>query len=136
MKTSRAFIAAAFVGCVVAFTSNAVAQTNAGLLGQRYFGLSLFTESIRNRDISNGNGGAAGVNFPLTPYLDLGVSGSSESFSDYSVKDHRASAAMIAYRDFNVLKGFVDFSVGGTWQSSKVSGITYRASDGLYAFGA
>ena len=136
MKTSRAFIAAAIAGCVVVLNSTALAQTNAGLLGQRYAGLSLFSESIRNRDISNGTGGALGVNFPLTPFLDLGVSGSSESFSDYSVKDHRASAAMIAYRDFNVLKGFIDVSIGGTWQSSKVSGVSYRASDGLYAFGA
>ena len=68
--------------------------------------------------------------------LDLGLGGSSESFSDYHVKDHRASAGLTAYRDFNFLKGFLDVSIGGTWQSSKVSGVTYRASDGLYAFGA
>jgi hypothetical protein len=136
MKTSRAFIAAAIFGCFAALTSTASAQTNAGLLGQRYAGLSLFTESLRNRDISNGVGGALGVNFPLTPFLDLGVGGSSESFSDYNVKDHRASTGLTAYRDFNFLKGFLDASVGGTWQSSKVSGVTYRASEGLYAFGA
>jgi len=112
------------------------AQTNAGLLGQRYAGLSLFSESIRNRDISNGVGGAMGVNFPLTSFLDFGVSGSSESFHDYSVKDHRAAAGFTAYHDFNAFKAFADVSVGGTWQSSKVNGVSYNDNDGIYAFGA
>ena len=135
MKTSPAFIAAAFLGCVIVINSTVRAQTNAGLLGQRYAGLSLFSESLRNRDISNGTGGALGVNFPLTPFLDFGASGSSESFRDYSVKDQRASAALTAYHDFNALKAFADASIGGTWQSSKVNGVSYRANDGIYAFG-
>ena len=135
MKTSPALIAAALLACVV-LNSTARAQLNAGLLGQRYAGLSLFSESIRHSDLSNGIGGGLGVNLPLTPYLDLGVSGSSESFSDYEVKDVRASAGLTAYRDFNAFKGFVDTSLGGTWQSSEVNGISYRENDGLYAFGA
>lgn len=135
MKTS-ALIAAALLGCVATLSPTARAQATAGLLGQRYAGLSLFSESIRNRDISNGTGGALGANFPLTPYLDLGVSGSSESFRDYDVKDVRASAGITVYHDFNAFKGFADTSIGGTWQSSEVNGVTYRASDGIYAFGA
>jgi hypothetical protein len=135
MKTSPACIAAAFVGCVLFLDSPVAAQTNAGLLGQRYAGLSLFSESIRNRDISNGTGGALGVNLPLTHFLDLGVSGSSESFRDYDVKDHRASASLVAHRDFNALKAFADVSLGGTWQSSEVGGVSYRDSDGIYALG-
>ena len=135
IERSLAFIAAALLGCVTVINSTALAQTNAGLLGQRYAGLSLFTESIRNRDISNGIGGSMGVNLPLMSFLDFGVSGSSESFRDYSVKDQRAAAALIAYRDFNSLKAFADASIGGTWQSSKVSGVSYRDNDGIYAFG-
>jgi hypothetical protein len=135
MKTSPAFIAAALLGCVVSISSTARAQTNAGLLGQRYAGLSLFTESIRNREISNGIGGALGVNFPVTSFLDLAVGGSSESFHDYSVKDQRASAGLTAYHDFNAFKAFADASIGGTWQSSKVNGVSYRDNDGIYAFG-
>lgn len=135
MKTSPVLIAAALLACVVMLSSTARGQANAGLLGQRYAGLSLFSESIRNRDISNGIGGGLGINFPLTPYLDLGVSGSSESFSDYDVKDVRASAGITAYHDFNAFKGFVDTSIGGTWQSSEVNGVSYRDNDGIYAFG-
>src|SRR5258706_4812453 len=104
MKTSPAFLAAALLGCVVIMNSTVRAQTNAGLLGQRYAGLSVFSESIRNRNISNGIGGAVGVNLPLTSFLDFAVGGSTESFHDYSVKDQRASPGLTPYQDFNALK--------------------------------
>ena len=135
MKTTPAFISAALLGCVVASSSIGRAQTNAGLLGQRYVGLSFFSESIRDHSISNGTGGMAGLNVPLTPYLDFGASGSFESFRDYNIKDNRAFAGLTAYHDFNAFKAFADASIGGTWQSSTVSGVSYSNHDGLYAVG-
>ena len=135
MKTNPAFLSAALLGCVVASSSIGLAQTNASLLGQRYVGLSLFTESLRDRNISNGNGGMAGLNVPLTPFLDFGASGSFESFRDYSVKDNRAFAGLTAYHDFNAFKGFADASIGGSWQSSTVNGVSYSDHDGIYGVG-
>jgi len=116
--------------------STARAQTVAGLIGQRYTGLSLFSESIRDHDISNGTGAAVGLNLPITSFLDFQASGSSESFRDYSIKDQRAFAGVTAYRDFNSFKAFADASLGGTWQSSTVNGVSYSANDGIYALGA
>jgi hypothetical protein len=136
MKTSPAFFAAAVLGCVLLVGSSARAQTNAGLIGQRYTGLSLFTESLRNRDISNGIGATVGLNVPVMSFLDFAASGSSESFHDYSIRDQRAFASVTAYRDFSSFKAFADTSVGGTWQSSKVNGISYSSNDGIYAIGA
>lgn len=137
MKTPPAFISAALLGCVIAASNSiGLAQTTAGLLGQRYVGLSLFTESIRNSNLSNGVGGIAGLNVPLTPYLDFGASGSFESFHDYNIKDNRAFAGLTAYHDFNSLKAFADASIGGTWQSSKVAGVSYSNNSTIYGVGS
>jgi hypothetical protein len=137
MKTSRAFfVSVAFFGCVLFVGSKILAQTQAGLLGQRYGGLSLFSEHLRDSNLSNGTGATLLVNVPVNSFLDFEASGSFESFPDYSVRDQRAFAGVTAYRDFNTFKIFALTSVGSTWQSSKINGITYRANDGIYAFGA
>lgn len=136
MKISPAFyFTAALVGCV--FVGSPVrAQTQAGLLGQRYTALSVFTENLRDSNLSNGTGAVLAVNLPVAAFLDIEASGSFESFSDYSIRDQRAFAGLVAYRDFNTFKAFAVGSIGSTWQSSKVNGITYRANDGIYALGA
>ncbi len=136
MKIRPAFFAAALLGCVFFVGSTARAQTNAGLIGQRYASLSLFSESLRNSSISNGTGATVGLNVPVNSFLDFAAGGSHESFSDYSIRDQRAFAGVKAYRDFNSFKAFADTSIGTTRQSSKVSGISYRASEGIYAVGA
>ena len=136
MKTTSAFFATAALGCVLLIGSAARAQTNAGLLGQRYTGLSIFTEHLRDSSISNGLGASVGLNVPVTSFLDFTASGSSESFSDYSIRDQRTVAGLTAFRDFNNFKASADASIGGTWQSSKVNGISYDANDGLYVLGA
>jgi hypothetical protein len=135
MKTSSVSLSAVLLGCVLASSSIGLAQTTAGLLGQRYAGLSVFTESIRDSNISNGFGGGAGLNVPLTPYLDFGASGTFESFRDYDLKDNRAFAGLTAYHDFNALKAFADASIGGTWQSSKVGGVSYSNNSTIYGVG-
>lgn len=135
MKTSSAFFAAAVFGCVLAFSSTVNGQTVAGLIGQRHANLSIFTESLRDRNISNGYGGSVGLNVPMTSFLDFTAGGSFERFSDYSVRDQRAFAGLTAYHDFGTFKAFADTSYGGTWQSSKVAGITYDANDSIFALG-
>ena len=76
MKTSSAFFAAAVFGCVLAFSSTVNGQTVAGLIGQRHANLSIFTESLRDRNISNGYGGSVGLNVPMTSFLDFTAGGS------------------------------------------------------------
>jgi hypothetical protein len=113
------------------------ADTDAGLLGKNYVGTNLFLEHVRTANISDGFGGALTGNFAVAPHFDLGAIASLERFSDYSIHDDRVGAYARAFTEVSGFRPFADLSLGGTWQSSTINGVTYRSNDGIFgaAFG-
>jgi len=109
---------------------------DAGFIGQRYAGVSLFIEDLRHQNISNGNGTEINANVPLTSFLDAGVRASYEKFNDYSISDRRFIGSLIGYADLDTWKPFMELSVGNTAQSSTFSNITYKNSENYWSVGA
>lgn len=135
MIHSNKFTGSVCISIALLLAGTASAQIQAGLLGQRYAGVSVFTESLRDRNISNGNGGDLSVNLPAATNLDFAFGGSYERFSDYSVEDKRLFGTIRAHHDLNGFRPFVDLSLIGTWQSSKVGSYSYSSNDGIWAAG-
>jgi hypothetical protein len=130
--TSRCILAAFFVFALAGVTH---AQMDAGFLGRRYTGASPFTESLRHRDLSNGNGMELNGNIPLNAFLDAHVLASYEKFKDYSISDTRFGGSLIGYADLDVWKPFAEVAIANTAQSSTVSGIKYNSSDAYWSVG-
>jgi hypothetical protein len=122
--------------CVFAFAGVTRAQMNAGFLGQRYAGASLFMEDIRKGNISNGNGVEFNANMPLTDFLDAGVRASHEKFNSYSITDRRLGGSLIGYADMDTWKPYIELSVANTAQSSTVAGVTYKNNEMYWSVGA
>lgn len=135
MILTKKLTASLMFGFSLLCAGTAWAQTQAGLLGQRYVGVSVFSEDLRDRNISNGYGGDFTVNVPAAPNFDFSFGGSYERFSDYSIEDKRLFGTARVFRDLNSFKPFVDLSLIGTWQSSKVGSYSYSSNDGLWAGG-
>ena len=108
----------------------------AGFLGKRYAGVSLFTEELRHENISNGYGTEFNGTLPLNSFLDATVRASYEKFNDYSISDRRVGGSLIGYADMDMWKPFIEVSVANTAQSSTVGGIKYSSSDGYWSVGA
>lgn len=135
MVTSRKIVLALSLALAAAGASSASAQIEAGLLGRRTFGASLFTETLRNRNIDNGYGGDLSLNVPVAKNLDASFGASYERFSDFSVEDKRLFGSLRAFHEFQGLRPFLDVSLISTHQSSKVGSISYSDSDGIWAGG-
>lgn len=135
MIALKKIAASSLIALAVLLDGIAFAQNQAGQLGQRYFGASVFTESLRDRNLDNGNGASATFNFPIASNVDLSFGGSYEKFSDYSVEDKRAFGAVRAYREFSEIRPFIDLSLIGTWQSSQVGSVSYSSNDSIWAGG-
>jgi hypothetical protein len=133
-STSRYILSALFV---FAFAAAARAQMDAGFLGKRYVGASLFTENLRHQNISNGYGPELNGNLPLNSFLDATVKASYEKFNDYSISDRRFSGSLVGYADMETWKPFVELSLANTTQSSTtLDGIKHRSSDPFWSVGA
>jgi hypothetical protein len=131
--TSRYLIAVLFV---LALTDICRAQQmDAGFLGKRYAGASLFIEHLNSGNISNGNGVELTGNAPLASFLDASLHASYEKFGDYSLKDQRFGGSLIGYADLDTWKPFAELGFTNTAQSSTVSGIKYTNSENLCSFG-
>jgi len=111
------------------------AQADPGFLGKRYAGASLFLESIRDSTIDSGTGILAQGNLPVAANIDLNAYASYERFSDYSIRDKRIGATIVAFRDMDHFKPFVEAGLGSTWQSSSVGNVTYKNNDGVFTGG-
>ncbi len=135
MTTLKKIVVPALLGSALLLGGRAFAQNQAGQLGQRYFGASVFTENLRDSHLDNGNGAAASINLPIAPSFDFSLGGSYEKFSDYSVEDKRVFGMVRAYRELNGIRPFIDLSLIGTWQSSQVGSTSYSSNDGLWAGG-
>lgn len=109
---------------------------DAGFIGQRHAGVSLFIENLRNENISNGNGTELNANIPITSFLDGGVRASYEKFNDYSISDRRFVGSLIGYADLDTWKPFIELSIGNTAQSSTFSGVTYKNNENYWSVGA
>ena len=106
-----------------------------GFLGKRFAGAGLFIENVHDVDLDPGTGLLGHVNLPLAASLDLTGFASYERFSDFSIRDKRAGATLLAYYESDYFKPFIEAGVAGTWQSSTIAGRTYKNHDGLYIAG-
>jgi hypothetical protein len=129
---SRCILAVLFV---FALAGVARGQRDAGFIGKRYVGVSLFLENIRTEDLSNGNGIELNGNVPLTDFLDASVRVSSEKINDYDISDQRFGGSLIGYADMDTWKPFMELSVANTAQSSTIAGKTYKNSENYWSVG-
>lgn len=111
------------------------AQMDPGFLGKRHVGAGLFIESVHDADLDAGTGLLGTANLPLTTGLDLTGHASYERFSDFSIRDKRLGASLVAYKELEYFKPFVEAGITGTWQESTFSGQTYKNHDGIYVAG-
>lgn len=126
------------LGLLAAFlvsASGALAQQDAGLLGKQYAGISFFSENVRHFDVGTGYGAGVLANFPVATNLDAQLTASHERFGDVSLTDNRLFASLVGYQQLESVKVFADLSLGGTWQSIKISGADINNSDGIYGVG-
>ena len=131
--TSRYLIAVLFI-LALAGVSRAQ-QMDAGFLGKRYAGASLFIEHLNSGNIGDGYGAELNGNAPLSSFLDATVQASYEKFGDYSLKDKRFGGSLVGYADLDSWKPFAELGFTNTAQSSTVSGIKYSNSENLCSFG-
>jgi hypothetical protein len=108
------------------------AQMDPGFLGKRHVGASLFIENVNDVDIGAGTGVLGSATLPLRANLDVNGFASTQRFSDFDIRDQRLGATLLAYRELDYFKPFVEAGVAGTWQSSTLSGRTFKNHDGLY----
>ncbi len=111
------------------------AQMDPGFLGKRHVGAGLFLESVHDADIGSGTGFIGTANLPLSANLDVNGFASYERFSDFSIRDQRIGATLVAYKELEYFKPFVEAGVAGTWQESTFGNRTYKSHDGLYIAG-
>ena len=111
------------------------AQMDPGFLGKPYVGASLFFETVDDANLDTGTGLGGVANYPLHANLDLNGFASYERFSDFSVRDKRLGATVVAYKELDYFKPFAEAGVAGTWQSSSIDGRTYKNHDGIYLLG-
>jgi hypothetical protein len=130
--SSRCILAVLFV---FALAGVARAQNDAGFIGKRYAGMSLFLENIRTQNIDNGTGVELNANVPLTGFLDANVRASTEKFNTYSISDQRFGGSLIGYADMDTWKPFMELSVANTAQSSTIAGNTYKNSEAYWSVG-
>jgi hypothetical protein len=117
-------------------TGSLHAQMDPGFLGKRHVGAGLFFEKVHDSDIDIGTGFLGTANIPLTTGLDVSGFASYERFSDFSIRDKRLGATLVAYKELEYFKPFAEAGVTGTWQQSTVFGRTYKSHDGIYVAGA
>jgi hypothetical protein len=128
--------------CIFALTGIARAQMDAGFVGKRYVGASLFNENLHHENINDGHGAELCANVPLASFLDVGVktsyekfSGSWQNFGNYSISDRRITGSVIGYYDTDYFKPFIELSYTNTAQSSTFAGATNKNSEGLWGTG-
>lgn len=131
-STPRSLIVAILL---VALTSIAHAQMDAGFIGKRYAGLSFFSEDLRTSGIDNGNGVELFANVPIVESLDAGLRLSSERFGTYSITDRRITGSILGYIDMDWAKPYAELSITSTNQSSTVNNIEYKNREILWAAG-
>lgn len=132
--TSSSFRCFLITGALL-LAGSAHAQMDPGFLGKRYAGAGLFVEKVHDADIDAGIGILASANLPLASHLDLTGFASHERFSDYSIRDKRLGALLVAYWELDYFKPFIEAGAAGTWQSSTIAGRKYENNDGLYIGG-
>jgi hypothetical protein len=114
---------------------SAYAQMDPGFLGKRHVGASLFIEAVHEAPVDPGSGIQGSANLPLSANLDLNGYAYYERFSDFNIRDKRIGASVIAYRELDYFKPFIEGGLANTWQSSTIAGRTYKSNDGLYIAG-
>ncbi len=119
----------------LALTSHAFAQLNAGFIGNRYVGAGFFLEKVDDSAVDNGTAFSAVANVPINDFLDFSGSAYHERFDEFDIRDKRVSGTVVAYRDLDYFKPFVELGLAGTWQSSTINGHTYKRHDGIYLAG-
>lgn len=119
----------------LAIASTLHAQMDPGFIGKRYATAGLFVENVHDAAIDSGTAFIGTANVPLTANLDLNGSASYERFSDYSIRDKRVGATLVAYKELEYFKPFIELGVTGTWQESTVANRTYKSHDGIYVGG-
>lgn len=127
----RTFIAS----CTLLVAGVGFAQMDPGFLGKRYVGAGLFFESVNDADLDAGTGFLGTANLPLGPFIDINGFASYERFNNYDIRDERLGATIVAYKELDYFKPFIEGGVAGTWQSSTFGGITYKRHDGIYIAG-
>jgi hypothetical protein len=134
-STPRYLIA---VLCIFALACIARAQMDAGFLGKRYVGASLFAENVRQQNVPNGNGLEFSGNIPLNSFLDAGVKTSFEKFSEDNLRitDQRITGSVVGYADLENYKPFAEVSLTNTAQTSTFSGLKYKNNESFSSFGA
>lgn len=130
-RSLRIFIAA---GSLL-LAGSLFAQMDPGFLGKRYAGAGLFIESVHDADIGSGTGFLGTANLPLITGIDVNGFASYERFSDYSIRDQRLGATLVAYKELEYFKPFIEAGVAGTWQESTFGNQTYKSHDGIYIAG-
>jgi hypothetical protein len=123
------------VAGVLLLAGSAHAQMDPGFLGKRYAGASLFLETVHGSELDAGSGILGSANLPLSANLDLHGYGYYERFSDFDVRDKRIGASVLAYREYDYFKPFIEGGLAGSWQSSTIAGRKYESHDGLYIAG-
>jgi hypothetical protein len=111
------------------------AQMDPGFLGKRHIGAGLFIENVRDADIGSGSGFLGTANVPVTANIDINGFASYERFSEFSIRDKRLGATLVAYRELEYFKPFIEGGIAGTWQQSSFGGRTFKNHDGIYLAG-
>ncbi|MGC4071271.1 MAG: hypothetical protein QM760_01875 [Nibricoccus sp.] len=123
------------IACSLLLAGSLHAQMDPGFIGKRYVGAGLFFETVHDVDIDTGTAFTGTANLPLTANFDLNGFASYESFDDYDISDTRLGAMLVAYKELEYFKPFVEAGVAGTWQESTFGSTTYKSHDGIYIAG-
>ncbi len=119
----------------LAIAGQAVAQLDAGFIGHRYVGAGFFLESVHDSAVDSGTGFSGSANVPINEFLDFSGSAYYERFGEFNLRDKRVSGSVVAYKDLDYFKPFVELGLAGTWQSSTINGRDYKSHDGIYVAG-
>lgn len=111
------------------------AQSQAGLIGERFAEVSAFYEDVDIAGVDNGLGVGVRANFPVSTALDIAVSGAMEKIDTNDYEEQNLFASVIAHWDARDLTPYVVAGLGTIWQSVTVAGEEISADEAVYLAG-
>ena len=112
------------------------AQSDAGLIGKRYFQVTYLNEEARDLNVDNANGFGGGVNLPVQQHWDVGVDASYLRYSDFDFTEKRLNSVLRGHvTGTESSRFFIDLMLSYDAQASVVGGVHYKNNELLWGAG-